>query len=87
MPSGAKGGAGTVNESKDIRHIGLSDTICLCGKDAAGALGSGSSNHGTSTHGVSRCNAQLVSDNGHVLQSGQSELRVRDFPVDQKGGC
>ena len=28
-----------------------------------------------------------MSDNDHVLQSGQSELRVRDFPVDQKGGC
>ena len=88
VPSGAKVGARTVNESKDIRQIGLSDTICLCGKGAAGALASGSFNHGTSTHGVSRCNAQFVSDNGHVLQSGQSELRrVRDFPVDQKGGC
>ena len=48
----------------------------------------GSFNHGTSTHGVSRCNAQFVSDNGHVLQSGQSDLRrVRDFPVDQKRRC
>ena len=84
MPSGVKGGAGTVNESKDIRQIGLSDTICLYGKDAAGALASGSF---TSTHGVSRCNAQFVSDNGHVLQIGQSELRVRDLLVDQKGGC
>ena len=67
--------------------IGLSDAICLCGKGAAGALASGSFNHGTSSHGVSHYNAQLVSDNGHVLQSGQSELRVRDFPVDQEGGC
>ena len=87
VPNRAKGGAGTVNESKDIRQIGLSDTICLCGKRAAGALASGAFNHGTSTHGVSRCNAQFVSDNDHALQSGQSELRVRDFPVDQKGGC
>ena len=48
----------------------------------------GSFNHGTSTHGVSRCNVQFVSDNAHVLQSSQSELRrVRDVPVDQKGGC
>ena len=86
--SGAKVGAGIVNESKDIRQIGSSDTICLYGKGAAGALASGSFNHGTSTHGVSRCNAQFRSDNGHVLQSGQSELRrVRDFTVDQKGGC
>ena len=38
LPSGAKVGAGTVNVSKDIRQIGLSDTICLCGKGAAGAL-------------------------------------------------
>ena len=88
VPNGAKVSVGTVNESKDIRQIGLSDTICLYGKGAAGALASGSFNHGTSTHGVSRCNAQFVSDNDHVLQSGQSELRrVRDFPVDQKGGC
>ena len=36
---------------------------------------------------MSRCNVQFVSDNGHVLQSGQSELRVRDFSVDQKGGA
>ena len=36
---------------------------------------------------MSRCNAQFVSENGHVRQSGQSELRVRDFPVDQKGGA
>ena len=87
VPSGAKGRVASVNESKDIRQIGLSDTICLCGKSAAEALASGSFNHGTSTHGVSRFNAQFVSDNGHELQSGQSELRVRDFPVDQKGGC
>ena len=88
VPSGAKVGAGTFNESKDIRQIGFSDTICLCGKGAAGALASGSFNHCTSTHGVSGCNAQFVSDNGHVLQSCQSELRrVHDFPVDQKGGC
>ena len=81
------GGAGTVNESKDIRQIALPDTVCLCGKGAAGALASGSFNHGTSTHGVSGCNVQFVSDNGHVLQSGQSELRVPDSPVHQKGGC
>ena len=88
VPSGAKVGAGTVNESKDIRQIGFSDAICLCGKGAAGALASGSLNHGTSTPGVSRCNAQSVADFFHVLQSCQSELRrVRDFPVDQKGGC
>ena len=88
VPSGAKAAAGTVNESKDIRQIGSSDTICLYGKGAAGALASGSFDHGLSTHGVSRCSAQFVSDTGHVLQSGQSELRrVRDFTVDQKGEC
>ena len=88
MPSGAKVRAGTVNESKDIRQIGLSDTMCLFGKGVAGALASGSFNRGTSTHGVSRCNAQFVSDNGHALRSGQSELRrARNFHVDQEGGC
>ena len=70
VSSGANGCVGTVIESKDIRQIGLSDTICLCGKGAAGALASGSFIHGTSTHGVSRFNAQIVSDNGHELLKG-----------------
>ena len=87
VPSGAKVGAGTVNESKDIRQIGLSDTICLCGKGAAGALAQAPS---TMAHQPTVCRAAMCSlcHNGHVLHSGQSELRrVRDFPVDQKGGC
>ena len=61
VASGAKVGAGTANESKDIRQIGLSDTICLCGKGAAGALASGSFNHGTSTHAMrSLCQTMVM---------------------------
>ena len=83
VPSGAKVGAGTVNESKDIRQIGMSDTICLCGKGAAGALAQAPS---TMAHQPTVCRTAVCS----LCQTmvGQSELRrVRDFPVDQKGGC